>query len=384
MNIAIFAGGTSLAIWIYLLLARGGFWRSTSLASKPDPTIPRRIAAVMPARNEADVIEHSVTSLLLQDGLWLQVIVVDDASSDQTSEIARHAAAALEASERLEVITGKSLPTGWTGKLWALHQGIEAATKHRPDYLLLTDADIEHNPHNVTDLVRITEQEGLDLASVMVRLHCSSLPEKLLIPAFVFFFFKLYPPKWIASYMHKTAGAAGGCMLIRPAALAKAGGIEGIRGEIIDDCALAAKVKSSGGKVLLSLTNSARSLRPYTTFGEIERMISRTAFNQLRHSTWLLLVAVIGLILTYVAPIAVLFSGSQVAGACGGLAFVLMTIAFMRTVRFYRLNLLWTLTLPLAAVFYMGATIHSAISYWSGRGGRWKGRVQDHEEASHA
>jgi hopene-associated glycosyltransferase HpnB len=383
MNMAIVVGAISLSIWIYLLVARGGFWRSVSFSFERGQEIQKRIVAVVPARNEAEVISRSVSSLLHQDGMRIFVIVVDDASNDGTAQVARETAAKLGASERLEVICGKPLPAGWSGKLWAVQQGIEAAAKHEPDFLLLTDADIEHGSENVRDLAEIAERADLDLASLMVKLHCETFPEKLLIPAFVFFFFKLYPPSWVAKGAHKTAGAAGGCMLIRSAALARIGGMKSIRGEIIDDCSLAMQVKSSGGKVWLSLTDAARSIRPYKTFGEVERMISRTAFNQLQHSVWLLLIAVLGLIFTYVLPIGVMFSNGRIALACGGLTLGAMMIAYAPMVRFYRLNALWTLTLPLAAIFYMGATIHSAISYWSGRGGHWKGRAQDRARASH-
>jgi hopene-associated glycosyltransferase HpnB len=384
MNITVFAGAVSLAIWIYLVWARGAFWRATTFSVEHSHAVRQRIVAVIPARNEADVVAASVSSLLGQEGFRLHVIVVDDASSDGTAEITREAAAKLGASERFEVIRGKPLAAGWSGKLWAVQQGVEAAARLTPDFLLLTDADIEHGSSNLRHLVWRAERDGIDLVSLMVKLHCKTIPEKLLIPAFVFFFFKLYPPKWIADRSNKTAGAAGGCMLIRPSALAKAGGIEAIRGEIIDDCSLATKIKRSGGKVWLSLTDEARSVRPYRTFGELERMISRSAYNQLRHSAWLLLVAVVGLIFTYLAPVGVLFSTSKFAVVCGGIAFALMMVAYAPMVRFYRLNPLWTLTLPLAAIFYMGATVHSAISYWCGSGGRWKGRVQDRSKDTHA
>ena len=202
------------------------------------------------------------------------------------------------------------MPPGWSGKLWAVQQGIEQALPLQPQFLLLTDADIQHSPENVATLVAMAERGGYDLASFMVKLHCRSVAEKLLIPAFVFFFFMLYPPEWIRDPRHKTAGAAGGCMLIRPEALARAGGIAAIRNEIIDDCALAAAVKRSGGKVWLGVTPETCSLRAYGSFAEIERMIARTAFNQLRHSTWLLVAALAGLALTYLLPVGLLFSGS--------------------------------------------------------------------------
>ncbi len=384
MPIAIIAGAVSLCIWAHLLAGRGGFWRVGTPDAARLPEGKVKIVAVVPARNEADVIARAVRSLLRQKHVAIRVIVVDDASNDGTADVARKAAEEIESLGRLEVIAGKPLPEGWSGKLWAVQQGIEAAEKYAPDFLLLTDADIEHEAGNVASLVAIAERERADLTSYMVKLHCRSVAEKLLIPAFVFFFFKLYPPKWIADPRNKTAGAAGGCMLVRPAALERAGGIASIRGEIIDDCSLAAKIKHAGGRVWLSATESASSVRPYKSFGEIERMISRTAFNQLEHSGLLLAVAVMGLIFTYVAPVAVLFWPGRAAAICGALAFAMMMTAFAPMVRFYRLNPVWMLTLPLAALFYMGATLHSAVKYWSGAGGQWKGRVQDRSGATHA
>ncbi len=377
MTIANWAAAISVCIWVYLVLARGRFWREWVDAVGPFVGERKRVVAVVPARNEADVIGRAVTSLLRQEGLKVQVVVVDDASDDGTAEVARRAAVEAGAPERLVVIAGRALPEGWSGKLWAVQQGIEAAEKYAPEYLLLTDADIEHRERNVGGLVARAERDDLGLASYMVKLHCDTLPEKLLIPPFVFFFFKLYPPRWIANRKRETAGAAGGCMLVRPDALERAGGIGAIRGEIIDDCALAGRVKKSGSKVWLGLTDAAQSVRPYTTFGEIGRMVARTAFNQLGHSGLTLAVAVIGLVLTYVVPVVVLLSGSRFAVECGLIALVLMIGAYLPMVRFYRINALWAVTLPLAAVFYMGATVMSAIHYWSGRGGQWKGRTQD-------
>jgi len=366
--------------WTYLLLARGSFWRvNDKLASENTrlslPVPP--MAAVVPARNEADVIGQTIVSLLNQHSDHsLHVFLVDDESSDGTAEAAREAARQIGKSELLTTIEGRPLPVGWSGKLWAIEQGIERAKKISPRFLLLTDADIVHAPDNVSALLGIAESGKYDLVSLMVKLHCETLAEKLLIPAFVFFFFKLYPPKWIADAQRSTAGAAGGCMLIRPEALARAGGIAAIRSEIIDDCALARRVKQNGGKVWLGLTPSTYSARPYRSFAEIGTMISRTAFNQLHHSVAILLAALLALVLTYVLPIVSLFSGKW-AAVFGLLAWLLMTVAYLPMVRFYKLNILWAATLPFAALFYMGATLHSAICYWVGSGGKWKGRVQD-------
>lgn len=275
------------------------------------------------------------------------------------------------------MLHGKPLPPGWTGKLWALEQGIEHALLLDPDYLLLTDADIEHDAASVTELVRIAEQRRLDLASYMVKLHCTTIAERALIPAFVFFFLKLYPPQWTASEKFKTAGAAGGCILIRSEALARIGGIAAIRNELIDDCALAGAVKRSGGRVWLGLTRETHSLRAYGGFGEIGRMVSRTAFSQLRHSTLLLIAAIAGLFVTYLLPPLLLLSGKPLPMILGGAAWLLMSAVYLPMVRFYNRSPLWSLALPLITLFYMGATLHSAVQYWRCRGGEWKGRAQD-------
>ena len=337
-----------------------------------------RIAVIIPARNEADGIARSVTSLLNQaGGGTLHIFLVDDDSSDGTAEIARRAAAHAGKPSALTVIQGRPLEPGWTGKLWAVQQGIESARAFHPEFFLLTDADILHAPDSIVTLAAIAESRPCDLASFMVRLHCSTAAEKFLIPAFVFFFFQLYPPAWISGQSRKTAGAAGGSILIRPDVLEAAGGIQAIRSEIIDDCALARAVKSKGGKLWLGMTEGTLSLRSYGTLGEIGRMISRNAFRQLNHSALLLLAAITGLAVTYLFPPALLLAHHPLPMVLGGTAWLLMAVAYLPMVRFYRLNPLWSLTLPCIAGFYMGATLHSAIKFWTGRGGEWKGRAQD-------
>jgi hopene-associated glycosyltransferase HpnB len=258
-----------------------------------------------------------------------------------------------------------------------MQQGIERALATNPAYVLLTDADVRHAPHNLATLVGIAERGPHDLTSFMVELRCVSLAERLLIPAFVFFFFKLYPPRWIADPQRRTAGAAGGCMLLRSTTLARLGGVSAIRHEVIDDCALARAVKRSGGCVWLGVTSTAESMRAYPTFADAGRMIARTAFNQLQHSAALLVIAVLGMALTYLAPLALLFAGPSIPFYLGAAAYAAMILAYLPMVRFYRLKPLWALTLPLAAIFYMGATIFSAVMFWTGRGGQWKGRAQD-------
>ncbi len=340
--------------------------------------IPGPIAVVIPARNEADVIGDCVLSLLQQSCRdAIRIFLVDDNSADGTARVAREVAANNSRPDALTVIRGQPLPEGWTGKVWAMQQGIEQALRLHPQFLLLTDADIKHSRESVAKLVAIAERGRYDLASFMVKLHCRSLPEKLLIPAFVFFFFMLYPPEWVRNPKRKVAGAAGGCILIRPEALMRAGGVAAVRGEIIDDCALARMVKRRGGKVWLGLTPDTCSLREYKSFGMIERMIARTAFNQLRHSIWLMLGAMAGLLLIYLLPPVLLFSGSRLLSLAGAAAYLVMWAIYSPLVRFYGLNRAWALTLPFSAVLYLAATLHSALNYWSGRGGQWKGRAQD-------
>jgi hopene-associated glycosyltransferase HpnB len=377
---ALIAGLLSLAIWIYLLTAHGSFWKVASLTAEVRPLnqIDGTIAVIIPARDEADVIGSTVESLLTQTcAQSIHVFVVDDHSTDATAEAARRSATNFGRPNALTVITGSPLPAGWTGKLWAVEQGIEEAMQSRPQFLLLTDADVHHSRDNVATLAAVAGAENSDLTSFMVKLHCQSLAERFLIPPFVFFFFLLYPPAWIRDPQRNVAGAAGGCMLVRPESLEHAGGIAAIRGKIIDDCALARAIKQSGGRVWLGVTPDTCSTRAYGTFGEVERMISRTAFNQLRHSTWVLLGALVGLTVTYLLPLVLLLSGDALLAILGAVSWLLMTAAYLPMVRFYGLSLAWALTLPLSACFYMLATIHSAIKFWSGRGGEWKGRVQD-------
>ena len=374
------AGVLSLSIWGYLLFWRGGFWRIQPTApALPANEIPARIAVIIPARNEADVIGRAIASLLRQSGKHsIHIFLVDDGSTDGTAQAAREAAVIAGQAEMLTVIEGRPLAPGWSGKLWAVRQGIDLARETSPDFFLLTDADIEHAPDSLSSLVAIAHGGPYDLVSYMVKLFCETPAEKLLIPAFVYFFFKLYPPAWTANPSKATAGAAGGCVLIRPSALAQAGGIEAIRHEVIDDCALAGRVKHSGGRLWLGASAATRSIRPYGSFSEIGRMISRSAFNQLHHSGWLLVLSMVGMAVTYLLPPAlVLFSHRAVPATLGAAAWLMMAFSYVPVLRLYRLSPLWTLALPLAAVFYVGATFHSAWKYWTGQGGKWKGRIQD-------
>lgn len=373
----------AVAIWFYLTFARGFFWRESPwkmTIPKPDASgkaeFPGGVIAIVPARNEAELIGPVITSLLNQN-VAISVILVDDESTDGTADVARRAAEQAGKTESLTVIRSEPLPAGWTGKLWAMQQGIEHARASNPAWLMLTDADVLHGPETVRNLNRIASQGQYDQVSFMVKLHCKSLPEKLLIPAFVYFFFMLYPPAWIRNRRRSTAGAAGGCMLVRTGTLDRAGGLKAIRGAVIDDCALAGLLKRHGGNLWLGLTDHSQSLRRYQTFSSIEHMISRTAFNQLRHSSLLLLGTIVTMIITYLAPPLLLLTGHRPAMLMGTAAWAAMSLTYASMARHYRLNLAWALTLPLAALFYSSATIHSAMKYWSGSGGEWKGRTQD-------
>jgi hopene-associated glycosyltransferase HpnB len=381
MSVDLGLAGAGLAVWLYLLLARGGFWRAdirdeTDLA--PDPAMWPAIAAVIPARNEADVIPASLPGLLAQDyPKPLNAVLVDDQSGDGTAGTARSTADALGTAGRLTVLEGMALPKGWTGKLWAMQQGIEKARSlaEKPRYLLLTDADIAYDPGVVRRLVARAEANGLVLTSLMVKLRCESLAERTFIPAFVFFFQMLYPFAWVNRRESTMAAAAGGCMLIRLDALDAAGGIEAIRTSLIDDCALGRILKRQG-PVWLGLTSSARSLRPYPGFGDIRRMVARSAYDQLNYSPLLLAMTIIAMTLTYLIPPLMAVTGTGIAQAAAFLTWIIMTAAFLPIVRFYGLSALWAAALPVIAGCYMLFMLDSALQHWRGKGGLWKGRVQ--------
>lgn len=378
MHIAVFAAAvTTAAVWVYLLAFRGGFWRIGRDGAAPAAAPARTVVAVIPARDEAEVIGAAVVSLLAQDYAGrLDIVIIDDHSSDGTAAVACAAAAAAGGADRVTVAPAAAVPAGWTGKLWAMRQGAAIAAARRPDYLLLTDADIVHAGDNLRRLVARAEAGGFDLVSLMVRLHCRGLWERLLVPAFVFFFFKLYPPRWVADSGREIAAAAGGCMLLRSAALRRIGGIDSIRSEIIDDCALARRVKAVG-RVWLGIAHDTRSVRPYGSWRPLWDMIARCAFAQLGYSGALLAGTVAGMALTYLAPpLLVLLSGSVVGVALGGAAWLAMAAAFLPILRAYRCPALVAPLLPAIAAFYMAATIGSAVQFWRGRGGAWKGRFQ--------
>jgi hopene-associated glycosyltransferase HpnB len=371
-------GITAAAAWLYLIAGRGLFWRAHDDAAVTTamPAAPRSVVAVIPARDEAEVIGRAVGSLLAQDYRGpLHIIVVDDHSSDGTAIAAREAAEAAGAADRLTIVRAAPLPSGWSGKLWAVRQGVAAAQTRQPDYLLLTDADIVHAPGNLAALVARAESGGYDLASLMVRLNCRTVWERLLIPAFVLFFFMLYPPRWVADPRSSTAAAAGGCMLIRRATLEAIGGVDSIRHEIIDDCALARRVKAVG-RVWLGAARDTTSIREYRSWRPIWDMIARCAFAQLGYSVAALIAMVALMIVIFVMPPLLLLSGSMSGVALGGAIWLAMSAVYVPMLRFYRCPVMLAPLLPLIALFYTAATIASAIQYWRGRGGQWKGRYQ--------
>lgn len=370
-----------LLIWLYLVMFHGGFWRADQRLAN-DYGTPNNwpgIVAVIPARNEDDVIERAVASLVDQDYPGrLEIVVLDDSSDDGTAAAARRGAK--EAKRDLTVISGSPLPSEWSGKLWALDQGIAEGRRRMPDasYFLLTDADIEHGRSSVRRLVAKAERDQLDLVSLMVRLHCESWIERLLIPAFVYFFQQLYPFPLANAPTSRVAAAAGGCMLVRRDALERIGGIESIRSALIDDCALAARIKA-GGAIWIGLAERSRSLRPYAGLGDIWRMVARTAYTQLKYSPILLFGTVLGLVLTYLGPplilLGALLHGHTDAAFLGGMAWVLMAATMGPTLKLYGQPRWFGMLLPAMALLYTLMTLDSARLHWRGLGGAWKGRT---------
>ena len=373
-----FLGLLTFVIWLYLWLRHGLFWRTTI---SPLPGLPKdwpSVVAVIPARNEAEGIGRTVGSLLGQDYKGrVSVVVVDDESTDGTADVANHTAAVMNASDRLLVVSGTPTPAGWVGKMWAVAQGLEKAAELDPSarYVLLTDGDISHSDRNIAHLVARAEAGALDLTSLMVRLRCVSIAEQALIPAFVFFFQMLYPFARVNDPADKTAGAAGGCMLVRRAALERIGGIAAIKSALIDDCALAAAMKRNG-PIYLSLTNDAESLRIYGDLSEVWNMVARSAYTQLNYSPLLLAGTVPGLGLTFLAPPLLFVFAHGTAALFGLLAWIIMALCYSPMLRFYNRPLWWAPLLPGVALVYLGATLDSALRHMRGKGGSWKGRYQ--------
>ncbi len=408
MAIALGLALLSLTIWLVLLLGWGGFWLcdqrlESETEGSEDSIAPSGISqlwlpselrlpsvcAVVPARNEAQVLPQSLRSLLTQNyPSNFQIVLVDDHSTDGTAQVAKETAEALSKTHLLHIISAESLPAGWSGKLWAMDQGVQKAQTFSPDYILLTDADIAHDPTNLNRLVSKAVDQDLDLVSVMVRLRCESFWEKFLIPAFVFFFMKLYPFRWVNNPTRKIAGAAGGCILIRQSALDRIGGLQTIRHALIDDCTLAQKVKGTGrrgradggsGRIWLGLSDLTQSLRPYPDLKTIWNMVARTAYTQLNYNPWLLIGTLVGMGVVYLVPpiglVAGILTGQWAIALLSLATYLLMTLAYFPSVRFYRCSPGFALCLPAIAFLYTLMTLDSAIRHWRGKGGAWKGRV---------
>ena len=395
MVVLLVLSGLSLFIWLFLMIFWGNFWLcdqkldpgdlDTDLAEWPSVT------AIIPARDEAESIGQTVHSLLSQDypGTF-SVVLVDDQSSDGTADIAKAAAANLN-DERLTVLTNTPLPEGWSGKLWAVNTGQNYVLDKpdAPDYVLLTDADIIHPQDNLKTLITKAVKDDRQLVSLMVQLRCQTFWEQLLIPAFIFFFQKLYPFPWANNPKRKLAAAAGGCILLQSQALKDAGGIASVKDALIDDCSLAASIKHAPkqqvppskdwGRIWLGLSTQTKSLRVYDSLETVWTMVARTAFTQLGYSTLLLMGSVVGMFLVYLWPPLALLTGLVIGqptvAMMGGLTWLLMAIAFTPTIRLYRLNLLWAFALPVISFLYTLMTIDSALRHWRGVGGAWKGRV---------
>jgi len=365
----------ALVVWVYLITGRGGFWLASERDDGgPEPAAWPAVIAVIPARDEAESVGQTITSLVRQDYRGsLSVVLVDDQSSDGTADVARQAAVA--SPDRLTVVQGADLPADWTGKLWAMKQGVDRAGESAPAYLLFTDADIVYAAGTLARLVAQAEAEQLVLNSLMVQLRCESIAERAFIPAFVFFFQMLYPFAWVNDSARSTAAAAGGCMLVHREALVAAGGIEAIRGALIDDCALARVLKPQG-PIRLSLTERAHSIRRYPALEDIRRMVARSAYTQLGYSPLKLAGTLAGMAAVYLVPALLALFAHGAAQTLGLLAWTIMAVSFLPILRFYRLAPLWAPALPLIALGYMAFTADSAYQYARKRGGLWKGRVQ--------
>lgn len=384
----------SAAIWGFLIVGRGGFWLTRERLGSAPPANSRNgwpgVVALVPARDEAETIARTVRAILAQryPGT-LRLIVIDDQSSDSTAELARQAANALGAGHRIEVLSGGALPEGWTGKLWALEQGRRHAASRDVNgqesaYFWLTDADIDHAPDTLARLMDKAEGDDRDLVSLMVLLKAEGFWGRLLIPPFVFFFRKLYPFAWSNNPRARTAAAAGGCVLLRGESLERAGGFAAIAERIIDDCALAGLVKTSGraggGRIWLGLADRSWSLRPYRGLDDIWSMVARSAYAQLRFSPLLLIGTVLGMLVIYLVPVLVAaawpWHGSSLAGGLALATWIAMAVSMSPMLRLYGQSYFWGPLLPLAAALYCIMTLDSALAQYRGKGGRWKGRTQ--------
>ena len=379
--------------WIYLLAGHGGYWRTSEwlppVAAEPDAWPD--VVAVVPARNEAEMLPVTLPALLGQEYPGtLTVIVVDDGSSDGTGEVAARIGARM--SRPLRVIPGAPPPDGerWAGKVWAMAQGLDAAGPAR--YLLFTDADITWEAHQLSRLVAAAEGDDRDLVSQMALLRTANGWERVVVPAFVYFFAQLYPFRRVNGPGSHTAAAAGGCMLVRRGALEKSGGLAPISGALIDDVAMGRMIKRQRGRCWLGLSRQVVSVRPYPGLASLWQMVARSAYTQLRYSPALLAATIIGLLFLYALPpagtvigLAALLAGGPRAGGAavpatlaagaGLVGWALMSLSYLPVLRLYRLSPLRAPGLPLIALLYAGMTADSARRHYTGRGAEWRGRT---------
>jgi hopene-associated glycosyltransferase HpnB len=375
----------SASSWVYLLLLHGFFWRTDvrlpptrSGTADPGRNWPS-VAVIMPARDEADLLDTTLASLLAHRYPGpARVIMVDDRSTDGTGEIANRLGAGPGALLPLSVVSGTDTPPGWSGKLWALEQGVQQAAVKGSDYLLFTDADIAHQPDSLARLVSFAAREQLDMVSLMARLRAVNRWERMIVPAFVYFFSQLYPFRWVNRPRGRTAAAAGGCVLVKATALQRAGGLDTIRGAVIDDVSLAGALKRSGSRIWLGLADDVDSVRHYDRLADLWNMVARSAYTQLRYSPVLLVLTVVGLALVYLVPPLCVLIGLVTTNALlattGAVGWVLMTVSFAPMLHYYRLPRWAALLLPITATLYLLMTVDSAVRHWRGAGVSWKGR----------
>ncbi|EMF01362.1 glycosyltransferase [Streptomyces mobaraensis NBRC 13819 = DSM 40847] len=388
MNALTWISVGSLAAWLWLLLGQGFFWRTdVRLPDRRPPDDWPSVAIVVPARDEAEVLPESLPSLLAQDYPGrAEVFLVDDGSTDGTGELARSLAAERGGLPLTVDSPGEPGP-GWTGKLWAVRHGMALArARTDAEYLLLTDADIAHAPGSLRELVAAARAADLDLVSQMARLRVVTPWERLIVPAFVYFFSQLYPFRWVNRPGGRTAAAAGGCVLLRREAAERARIPDAIRHAVIDDVTLARAVKRTGGRIWLGLAERVDSIRPYPRLGQLWRMVSRSAYAQLLYQPLLLLATVAGLAVVYLAPPAAVAAGAAggnvPALAAGAAAWAVMTGTYLPMLRYYRQPWWLAPLLPFTAALYLLMTVDSAVQHYRGRGAAWKGRTYTRPEAA--
>jgi hopene-associated glycosyltransferase HpnB len=392
---------TSFLAWVWLVLARGMFWRTDVQLPPPssqredirNPNVWPGVSIVVPARDEAAILPETLPTLLEQDYPGeLHVFLVDDQSRDGTADTAQRLARESGATDRMTLVSAEPPDPGWTGKLSALQQGIQAGQGTQSEYVLISDADIAHPEDSLRSLVTQAHNYRMDMVSLMARLRVENAWERLLIPAFVFFFAKLYPFRWSNNPRSSTAAAAGGCVLVRRDSLESSGGLEAIAGELIDDCALAARIKhhvrQEGGRIWLGFSRDVRSLRAYEGLAPVWRMVARTAYSQLGFSRLLLVGTVLGMLFLYLIPPVAAIGGLVVVSldpealaswlaVSGVAAYSLMMSSYVPMLRWHRTSPLWAHALPVTALLYTMMTVDSARRWSRGEGSAWKGRAFD-------